>query len=100
MAKELESGEAKSDTGKNQELEVKKAGETRWSSHYVVLVNLTHMFSSIINILQILKIDGEDAKIKGHVNTYLNFTQTFDFVFMLHLLKTILGITCNLSDAL
>ena len=26
--------------------------------------------------------------------------QTFDFVFMLHLMKTTLGITCNLSDAL
>ena len=100
VAKELEFGEAKSGTGKNQELGVKRAGETRWGSHYAVLINLTHMFSSVVNVLQILKIDGKTAKIKGRANTYLNLMQTFDFIFMLHLMKIILGITCDLSDAL
>ena len=63
-------------------------------------MNLTHIFSLVVNVLQSLKTDGEDAKIKKLANTYLNLMHTFDIVLMLHLMKTILRIICDLSDTL
>lgn len=50
----LESGEVKSGKGLNQELAFKGPGKTRWSSHYHALANSTLMYSSIIEVVEII----------------------------------------------
>ena len=56
------------------------------------------MYSSIIYVLDIIKEDGlnvnQRVKVKGLL---LDLIQTFDFVFILHLMKTILSLTNELS---
>ena len=54
----------------------------------------------MVEVLKILRTDGELTKTMAKANTYVNLIQTFDFVFMLILMKTLLGITCELSMAL
>jgi hypothetical protein len=44
--------------GKNQHLEVKKAGETRWGSHYRVIINTLSLFKSICGVLENVAEDG------------------------------------------
>ncbi|XP_042022997.1 uncharacterized protein LOC121770313 [Salvia splendens] len=39
-------------TGLNQEMSLKRPGDTRWSSHYGTLINLIHLFSSIADVLE------------------------------------------------
>ncbi|CAN6542063.1 unnamed protein product [Malus baccata var. baccata] len=46
----LENNELSSGQGLNQETTLKRASDTRWSSHYNCLISLAHMFSSTIEL--------------------------------------------------
>ncbi|KAF8393116.1 hypothetical protein HHK36_021357 [Tetracentron sinense] len=96
----LKSGELLSGQGLNQETSLKRAGDTRWGSHYGTLLSLIVMFSSVISVLEIVVTDGFSMEKRGDALNLLKLAQTFDFVFDLHLMKTILGITNELSKAL
>ena len=58
------------------------------------------MFTSVVEVLKILRTIGELTKTMVQANTYVNLMQTFDFIHMLILIKTLLGIACELSQAL
>jgi len=100
ISKELEYGEPPIGRGLNQETNVKRVGDTRWGSHYGTLLNLVHMFSSVIDVLEIVTTDGSTSEQIGDALTLLNSIQTFEFAFLLHLMKIILGRTNELSQAL
>ena len=89
-------------TGKclNQETTLKRAGDTHWGSHYGTLISLLGLFLSVIDVLLVIKEDGTLAKQKVQADNLLILIQCFEFVFTLHLMKTILGITNDLSQAL
>nr|XP_011459928.1 PREDICTED: zinc finger MYM-type protein 1-like [Fragaria vesca subsp. vesca] len=72
----LQIGELTSGQGLNQETEIKRSCDTRWSSHYGTLVNFIVMFSSITDVLDEISSTN------------------------LHLMRIILGITHELSQAL
>ncbi|GMP24744.1 hypothetical protein CsSME_00001906 [Camellia sinensis var. sinensis] len=76
VAEALNTRELSSGQGLNQETNLKRAGDTRWGSHYCTLVSL------------------------AKANVLLVSIQSFEFVFNLHLMKTILVITSELSQAL
>ncbi|XP_047978826.1 zinc finger MYM-type protein 1-like [Salvia hispanica] len=42
----------------NQELGLKRPGDTRWSSHYKTLLNVMDLFSAIVNVLVIIGKNG------------------------------------------
>ena len=42
----------------NQERVLKRPEERRWSSHFNTLVNLIYLFSSVINVLEVIAEDG------------------------------------------
>ncbi|MCH82423.1 zinc finger MYM-type protein 1-like [Trifolium medium] len=65
MKKALQDGEISSGRGLNQETTIKKAGETRWSSHYGTLLSITSLFSSMVEVLEMVEEDGTDADQKG-----------------------------------
>ena len=58
------------------------------------------MFSSTIQVLETIVDDGSTSEQRCEANNLLNSMQSFEFVFTLHLMKTILGITEELSKAL
>ena len=81
-------------------MSLKYAGDMRWGSHYGTLVSLITMFSSTIQVLEKIVDDGCTSEQRSEANNLLNSMQSFEFVFTLHLMKTILGITEELSKAL
>ncbi|XP_021815949.1 zinc finger MYM-type protein 1-like [Prunus avium] len=84
----------------NQETNLKQSSDTRWSSHYNCLISLENMFPSVIDVLKIVRTDGSDYEQKFEAKVLLTFMQSFSFIFGLHLMKRILGITNDLSQAL
>ena len=96
----LDSGEISSGRGLHQETMLKCTSDTRWSSHYDSLISLLIMFSATIDLLEIIADERPSSEQKFEANNLLGMIQSFDFVFTLHLMKAILGITNELSKAL
>ncbi|KAG4108988.1 hypothetical protein GLYMA_U031215v4 [Glycine max] len=96
----LGKGEIPSGQGLNQETSLKRVVDTRWGSHYATLINLILMYSSIIDVLEIIKEDGSNAHQRAEANGLLHLLKDFDFAFTLHLMKNVLGISNELSQAL
>ncbi|XP_057504790.1 uncharacterized protein LOC130788266 [Actinidia eriantha] len=97
--KALNAGELQSGRGLNQESNLARASDTRWSSHYETLISFIKIFPAICGVLEKIREDG-DGDNNGMANGLLLNIQQFDFVFNLHLMKTILAITNELSQAL
>ena len=96
----LKSGEISTGRGLNQETSLKRAGDTRWGSHYGTLLNMIIMFSSVVDVLDVIVDDGTNSEQRSEANNLLESMLSFDFVFSLHLMKTIVGVTNELSNAL
>ncbi|KAK1565423.1 hypothetical protein Q3G72_026227 [Acer saccharum] len=58
------------------------------------------MFSSIVEVLEMLIENGSNQEQKYEAKILLNSIETFDFIFGLYLMKTILGVTNELSQTL
>ncbi|KAI5327653.1 hypothetical protein L3X38_027049 [Prunus dulcis] len=85
--------------GLHQETSLKRAGDTRWSSHYGTIISIISMFSSVIHVLQMI-IDDNPNDSAGEANKIQREMLTFQFVFHLFLMKAILGLTNDVSQAL
>jgi hypothetical protein len=96
----LQNNEISTDRGLNQEMNLNRPGETRWSSHYGAIINLILMFSSIIDTVEDIVEDGLYSEQRAEVNILIQSLQTFEFAFNLHLMKSVLGITNEISQAL
>ncbi|KAK1591673.1 hypothetical protein Q3G72_011480 [Acer saccharum] len=88
------------DIGLNQETSLQRASDTRWGSHYNTILRMISMFSSIVEVLEMLIENGSNQEHKYEVKILLNSIETFDFIFGLYLMKTILGVTNELSQTL
>ncbi|KAJ6858052.1 zinc finger MYM-type protein 1-like [Populus alba x Populus x berolinensis] len=58
----LENGEIASGRGLNQETSLRRYGDTRWGSHYVTIIRLLAMFSSVLDVLEIIREDGMNSE--------------------------------------
>ncbi|XP_025636151.1 uncharacterized protein [Arachis hypogaea] len=96
----LKSGEISSGRGLNQETALKRAGDTRWGSHYGTILRLISLFPSVVNVLEYVEEDGNNSEQRAEACHLLNVIQSFEFIFNLHLMKNILGVTNELSQAL
>ncbi|CAN6581440.1 unnamed protein product [Malus baccata var. baccata] len=83
----------------NQETSLKRAGDTRWNSHYGTLISIISMFSFVVHVLQMV-IDDNPNENAGGANKLMRDICTFEFVFHIFLMKVILGLTNDLSQAL
>ncbi|CAN1310538.1 Zinc finger MYM-type protein 1 [Linum perenne] len=92
-------GEIETGRGLNQEISLKRPSDTRWRSHFATLVNLELMFSSLIEVLDVVQYDG-DSVTKGEAIDMLQKLETFNFVSILKLMIGILLITNDLSITL
>nr|KYP48444.1 hypothetical protein KK1_029906 [Cajanus cajan] len=68
--------------GLNQETTIKKARDTRWTSHYGTLLSLLSLFPSMIDVLEIVEEDDISLEQKGEACALLNSMQTFEFIFL------------------
>ncbi|XP_062118781.1 uncharacterized protein LOC133832456 [Humulus lupulus] len=101
ISEALKCGDISSGRGLNQETNLKRIGDTHWGSHYATLVSLINLFSPIANVLQIIVDDGRaNSEPRFEASNLLSLMLTFDFIFSLHLMKALLGITNELSKAL
>ncbi|XP_034211299.1 zinc finger MYM-type protein 1-like [Prunus dulcis] len=85
--------------GLHQETSLKRAGDTRWSSHYGTIISIISIFSSVIHVLQMI-IDDNPNDSAVEANKIQREMLTFQFVFHLFLMKAILGLTNDVSQAL
>ena len=99
IKEDLENSVHRSRQGLNQETNLKCPGDTRWGSYYGTILNLILMFSVAVDVFEIIEEDGlSDQKVKAR--SIIRSILSFEFVFALHLMKNILGITNELSIAL
>ncbi|XP_023731068.1 uncharacterized protein LOC111878805 [Lactuca sativa] len=96
----LVEGELESGTGLNQEVGIKRPSDTRWGSHFSSLLNIKNIYSSICEVLEDLGKDNSDRDRKAEAIHILRLLKSFDFVFCLHLMVDILGVTNHLNTTL
>ncbi|XP_017250865.2 uncharacterized protein LOC108221502 [Daucus carota subsp. sativus] len=85
----LADGNLETGKGLNQIRSLKRAGMTRWGSHFASVNTLVHIFDEVTQLLE-----------RGDAKGFLKALRTFDFIFCLLLTNKIMGITDLLSQAL
>ncbi|XP_072066762.1 uncharacterized protein [Arachis hypogaea] len=86
--------------GANQIGTLKRSGDTRWSSHFNSICSLLRMFGATTSVLEDLATNGSIYSQRGDATYALKSLLSFDFVFILHMMKEIMGITDKLCQAL
>ncbi|KAL5758277.1 hypothetical protein ACOSP7_020888 [Xanthoceras sorbifolium] len=90
------------ETGKraNQLANLQRAGDTRWGSHFHSICSLLRLFSPTCVVLQNIINDGSNYTQRGDADTAYDAITSFEFIFILHLMKKIMGSTDILCQAL
>jgi len=96
----LENREISSGRGLYQETSLRRYGDTRWGSHYVTIIHLLAMFSSVLDVLEIIWEDKMNSEQRTKAVVLIDIMESFNFVFMLHCLRRILAVTNEFSQAL
>ncbi|XP_052114374.1 uncharacterized protein LOC107480086 [Arachis duranensis] len=86
--------------GANQIGTLKRSGDTRWSSHFNSICSLLCMLRATTSVLEDLATNGSIYSQRGDATYALKSLLSFDFVFILHMMKEIMGITDKLCQAL
>lgn len=79
-AAKVKSGELETGKGKNQELCLKRPGDTRWSSHYGAVANVIAMFPSVGQVLKNISKYGVLPVQRAEAAGLCDEFWTFDFV--------------------
>ncbi|KAM3263254.1 zinc finger MYM-type protein 1-like [Capsicum annuum] len=96
----LDMGELEMGRGLNQELGLIKVGDTRWESHYKSFGNFISNFAFIVDILDSLVENASTSEEKASALGFLRSYQTFETIFLLHLMTDVLGIINDLNMSL
>ena len=100
LLEKLESGEINTGKGLNQECSLARPGDTRWGSHLKTLLRILVMWEAVIDILEIVRKDSVKPTSNGGAFGLIGKMESFDFVFIMHLMIQLLSITDCLSRAL
>ncbi|XP_071718860.1 uncharacterized protein [Rutidosis leptorrhynchoides] len=96
----LEFGEIETSKGRNQVGTLKRAGDSCWGSHFYSVCNMLEMFNATREVLQSIIEDGSYSSQRSEADSAYMYLMSFEFVFILHLVKEIIGRTHTLSQAL
>ncbi|XP_029149740.1 uncharacterized protein [Arachis hypogaea] len=96
----LEIDELETGKGANQIGTLKRAGDTRWSSHFSSVCSLINMYGATLTVLQKIIVDGSTYSQRGDADSAYNTLTSFEFVLILHLMKDMMGITDILCQVL
>ena len=100
LVEKLEKGEIETGRGLNQETFLCRPGATRWGSHFTTIIRILSLWSTTIEVLDSVFHDGTDMKTRGVAASLVEKMETFQFVYIAHLMKAILGSTNVLSQFL
>ncbi|KAK8293064.1 hypothetical protein V6Z12_D06G165100 [Gossypium hirsutum] len=87
-------------TGMNQIDTLQRPGETRWSFHFNSITSLLKMYNATSTVLENLKNTTSNYSQQGDAHNTYNRLRSFEFIFILHMMKEVLGVTDNLCQAL
>ncbi|CAM8920402.1 unnamed protein product [Rhodiola kirilowii] len=96
----LANGEISTGKGLNQETSLVRPGATRWGSHFTTIIRLLSLWPSTIKVLGNIFKDGTDLKTRGVACSLVEKMESYQFVFISHLMKLVLGLTSVLSQFL
>ncbi|XP_058192114.1 uncharacterized protein LOC131309510 [Rhododendron vialii] len=96
----LDTSERETGIGANQIGTLHRSGTTHWSSNFDSICNLIDMFTATIKVLEMMFEKGSFNSIHGEAKGALLAIKTFEFIFILHLMHRIMGITNLLCRAL
>ncbi|XP_062118723.1 uncharacterized protein LOC133832387 [Humulus lupulus] len=100
FATKIANYDIESGTGLNQIGTLKRAGDTRWGSHLGSISSLLKMFNATCVVLSKIAKEKVSYSQRGDADFACNQLLSFEFVFILHLMKEILEITHILYVAL
>ncbi|XP_057771129.1 uncharacterized protein LOC130990918 [Salvia miltiorrhiza] len=100
LVKELNDEVRMTGRGLNQETSLARPGDTRWGSHYFTLLRLCAMWPSVEKVLENIHDDTTSSEVRSTARGLLGKMNTYEFVFVMHLMKYLLGMTNELSFAL
>ncbi|XP_021801279.1 zinc finger protein 862-like [Prunus avium] len=86
--------------GMNQIGTLQRAGDTRWGSHLKSITSLVNMFSAICIVLINIIDNGTTYSQRGDADAAYEAMTSYEFVFILHLMKELMEITNDLCQAL
>ncbi|KAG5615920.1 hypothetical protein H5410_015744 [Solanum commersonii] len=84
----------------NQELGIVKAGDTGWGSHYKSFGNFISSFDSIVYLLDTFVVNASTLEERASASGFLRSCQTFETIFLLHLMTDVLRIPNDLNVSL
>ena len=96
----MATGELDTGRGCNQVRTLQQAGATRWSSYFGFVTRLIEMFGAARTVLENIIDNAIDSKVRLQADSAYNAMISFDFVFALHLLYEVMGITYILCQDL
>ncbi|KAL4281421.1 hypothetical protein GQ457_03G013840 [Hibiscus cannabinus] len=85
--------------GLNQIGSLQRAGDTRWSSHLNSINSLLRLYNPTGEVLQTIINEGNRTQ-RSEDDVAYDTLKSFEFVFLLHLMKKLLGLSDNLCQAL
>uniref|UniRef100_A0A8R7V0Q9 DUF4371 domain-containing protein n=1 Tax=Triticum urartu TaxID=4572 RepID=A0A8R7V0Q9_TRIUA len=100
IVSQLESGEIFSGRGKNQATNLVRPGDTRWGTHHKTLCRFIEMWTSVLHVLENSHDDAENLTQRTTAGGLISQMESFEFVFILHVIITLLGKTNELSQCL
>ncbi|XP_042419129.1 uncharacterized protein LOC122007336 [Zingiber officinale] len=100
IARSVIAGECETRRGANQIGTLHRADTTRWSSHFESICDLIDKYNATINVLENIVANGSSTSMRGEAGSSLIVMKSFDFIFILHLMHKIIGITYLLYRAL
>nr|XP_009793607.1 PREDICTED: zinc finger MYM-type protein 1-like [Nicotiana sylvestris] len=95
-----QTGEVQSGKGLNQERGLQRPSDTRWGSHCKTLDNFVVLFASTVHVLGVIEYEGQEANDRLQAEAFLSKINSFEFVFLLHLMLKVLLMSNELSKAL
>ncbi|XP_057431672.1 uncharacterized protein LOC130724460 [Lotus japonicus] len=96
----LEFDELETGKGANQVGTLKRACDTLWSSHFSSICSLIKIYGATCSVLEKIIVDGSTYSQRGDADSAHSSLTSFEFIFILHLMKEIMGITDVLCKAL
>ncbi|XP_028075302.1 uncharacterized protein LOC114277602 [Camellia sinensis] len=91
--------EVKTSKSKNLVRTLKRIGDTRWGSHLGSISSLINMFGATCSILSNVINDEATSTQRANANGVYDKITSFEFVFILHLMRDIMGTINDLCQA-
>ena len=96
----ISNGSIETGQGANQILALKWLGDTRWGSHFAAVHSLMSLFGVVYSHIQDMAADGSTpGSIRADADTSFGYLSSFEFIFILCLMKETFEITEILGQA-